>query len=458
MAYKILVVDDIPFNVALLKARLEQEYYEVDAAKNGIEALEKTRADKPDLILMDVMMPVMDGNEATKLIKSEPSLSTIPIVLVTALDAVEDKIKGLENGADDFITKPINDQTLIIRIKSLLRLKALTDELILRNQTIIQLGGSNVAPFLGEHKDFSMKGMKALLLDDDIGQIKKIENLLSSHGIKIEVFNKVQTAYENALHKNYDLLIVNVQMTEEDGLRFCSYISNEEQLRSLPILTIVDENNTAVMEKAFELGASDCISTPVETNELFARCSTQLRRKQYQDALANLFKDAAKLSIVDALTGLFNRRYFDVYVPKIMKDIQSKSKNLFLLILDMDFFKRINDNYGHQAGDRVLQYFAELLKKEIRSHDTCARIGGEEFVVVLSDIEPDLAKEVAERIRKTVEAEKVPINDSQAINITCSIGMSSMLPEDDINSLMVKADKSLYKSKTSGRNMVTCDF
>lgn len=458
MAYKILVVDDIPFNVSLLKAQLEGQYYIVITAANGIEALEQTRSHKPDLILMDVMMPVMDGYEATKLIKSDPSLYSIPIVLVTALDAIEDKIKGLKNGADDFITKPINDRTLIIRIKSLLRLKALIDELVLRNQTIIQLGGSNAIPFPGDYKDFSIKGMNVLLLDDDIGEIKKIENLLSSHGVKVEVFNKVQTAYENALHKDYDLLIVNVHMTEEDGLRFCSYISHEEHLRSLPILTIVDENNTSIMDKAFELGASDCISTPVEINELFARCYTQLRRKQYQDALANLFKDAAKLSIVDSLTGLFNRRYFDVYVPKIMKDIQSKSKNLFLLILDIDFFKRINDNYGHQAGDKVLQHFAEILKKEIRSHDTCARIGGEEFVVVLSDIELDLAKEVAERIRKTVEAEKISINDSQSISITCSIGMSNMLPEDDINSLMVKADKSLYKSKTSGRNMLTCDF
>ncbi len=456
MTFKILVVDDVPFNVKLFRVKLENLYFDVIAAENGLEAVEKIRKENPDLVLMDVMMPLMDGNEATRIIKSDPRLCTIPVIIVTALNAVEDKIKALKSGADDFITKPVNDQTFMARIKSLLRLKSLTDELILRNQTVMQFGGSNEAPSLS-NMDFSIKGMHVLLLDDDIGQIKKITNLLVGQKAIVNTFSKVKDAHASLSSNTYDLIIANSQMINEDPLRLCSYAHNDERLKNIPILIIADENDVDIIDKAFDLGVSDCITPPVEVNELLARCYTQLRRKQYQDALERLYKDSVKLSIVDDMTNLFNRRYFNVHIPKIMADMKEKEKNLAIMVLDIDFFKRMNDTYGHSAGDMVLKQFAEVLNRYIRSHDTCIRMGGEEFLIALSDITPELAKEVASRIRESVEKEKFAVEGNK-IEVTCSIGLSMMQKNDGIETLVGRADKALYKAKNSGRNRVEADF
>ncbi len=140
MTARILVVDDVDFNVKLLDAKLKQDYYQVFTASNGVQAVAKAKEIKPDLILMDVMMPEMDGFEATQIIKSDPNLSFIPIIIVTALNAQEDKVRGLEAGADDFLTKPINDKALMTRLKSLVRLKVMDDELRLRDQTGREFG------------------------------------------------------------------------------------------------------------------------------------------------------------------------------------------------------------------------------------------------------------------------------------------------------------------------------
>src|SRR3984885_3684244 len=140
MTAQILVVDDVPANIKLLEAKLASEYYDVIAAKDGFEAIAKTKENKPDLILLDVMMPGMDGFETCRKLKEDAEISHIPVVMVTALSEKSDRVKGLEAGADDFLTKPINDIALLSRVKSLVRIKVLLDELRLRDQTGMQMG------------------------------------------------------------------------------------------------------------------------------------------------------------------------------------------------------------------------------------------------------------------------------------------------------------------------------
>ncbi|MBX9726247.1 MAG: response regulator, partial [Rickettsiales bacterium] len=138
----VLVVDDVPANVKLLEAKLTNEYYDVITAKDGFEAIEQTKAKKPDLILLDVMMPGIDGFETCRRLKQDPDVSHIPVVMVTALSEPSDRVAGLEAGADDFITKPINDTALFARVRSLVRIKVLIDELRLRDKSGSQLGMS----------------------------------------------------------------------------------------------------------------------------------------------------------------------------------------------------------------------------------------------------------------------------------------------------------------------------
>jgi two-component system cell cycle response regulator len=176
MTAQILVVDDVQANIKLLEAKLSSEYYDVISAKDGFEAISQAKEHKPDLILLDVMMPGMDGFETCKKLKEDAELSHIPVVMVTALSEKSDRLKGLESGADDFLTKPINDMALFARVRSLIRIKLLLDELRLRDKTSLQMG---IQPSKENAFISDVSGAKILLVDDDEVQGKQIMAKLS---------------------------------------------------------------------------------------------------------------------------------------------------------------------------------------------------------------------------------------------------------------------------------------
>ncbi len=164
MTARVLVVDDILANVKLLEARLSAEYFDVLTACNGQEAIDICERERVDVVLLDVMMPGMDGFETCRRLKSNPKTHHIPIVLVTALDQVSDKVRGLQSGADDFLTKPVDEIALITRVKNLARLKTLTDEMLMRALTSRQMGMSEDAALL---KALSEEKGRVLVVDDD---------------------------------------------------------------------------------------------------------------------------------------------------------------------------------------------------------------------------------------------------------------------------------------------------
>jgi two-component system, cell cycle response regulator len=454
MSARILVVDDVDFNVKLLDTKLKQEYYQVLTASNGREAIEVAKANKPDLILMDVMMPEMNGFEATKIIKADPELTHIPIIIVTALNDQTDKVNGLKSGADDFLTKPINDKALMMRIKSLLRLKMMTDELSLRVQTSQQFGFTTI----DLNKCNIIESANVLLLDDDQAVYEKIRERFTIE--KINLFYKQHlTEIENGTDTtDYALIIISSLMIEEDGLRLCSVIRSIERLRHTPILLIVDESDEVSLAKGLEIGVNDTLTSPIEFNELIARCNTQIRRKNYQDQLRKSYYESLQQSVQDALTGLYNRRYFETHIRNMIDRSHHSRQMISLLILDIDHFKKINDTYGHMSGDAALRELANVLNKSLRLTDLCARYGGEEFVVILPAANLEIATTVAERLRYAVESAIIKIPSAPfEIKITISIGVSSINEEDSLDTLLARADKNLYKAKEGGRNKVVND-
>jgi two-component system cell cycle response regulator len=181
MTATVLVVNDLDANVKLLEAKLLSEYYTVVTATNGVNALKALAENKIDIVLLDVMMPEMDGFETCTRIKSNPDTTHIPVVMVTALSDIEDRVKGLEAGADEFLTKPINDTSLFARVKSLTRMKRVIDELKLRNNTVSELGGKVLVP----KQNFA--DSKFLLIDDDVIQAKNIKASLATLSEQIQV-------------------------------------------------------------------------------------------------------------------------------------------------------------------------------------------------------------------------------------------------------------------------------
>jgi len=345
---RIVVVDDILPNVKLLEAKLMSQYYEVVTASNGQEALDKVESENPDIILLDVMMPGMDGFEVCTRLKANPKTAHIPVVMVTALTDSQDKIRGLEAGADDFLSKPINDTALMARVRSLSRLKMALDEWRVRENTANQLGVSNTES--GDVMNQSVSEANILVIEDrDFDRKRITETVAADHDIVDSVSNGPE-ALEKIAAQDFDLLVVSLNLTHEDGLRLVSHLRSNERTRNLPIVMIGEEEDMDRIAHGLEIGAHDYIMRPVEKNELLARIRTQIRRKRFQEKLRSSYENSLSMALTDQLTGLYNRRYFEVHLQKLLEKNNESNKALGLLMFDIDNFKSVNDTYGHNEG------------------------------------------------------------------------------------------------------------
>jgi len=452
MSARVLVVDDILPNVKLLEAKLASEYYDVLTATSGPEALEKLKADSPDIILLDVMMPGMDGFEVCSIIKSDPAYAHIPVVMVTALTDASDRVRGLEAGADDFLSKPLNDTALMARVRSLVRLKMTVDEWRARENTASELGVSDQTPSVMNEP---VEGAKILVVEDLDFEHEKINDTLSKDSDETTIVRTGIEAMERVAAQEFDLLIVSLNLEGEDGLRLCSHLRSSERTRAIPILMMAEDGDMSRIAHGLEIGAHDYILRPLDSNELLARVRTQIRRKRFQDRLRSSYEVSLSMALTDPLTGLYNRRYFEVHFQKMLNESKRNSKQMALLIMDIDHFKSVNDTYGHGVGDEILKEFAVRMQDKLRSFDLVARFGGEEFVAILPDVSPEVAHIVAERLRTSIcnEPFKCSAPDGQ-INVAVSIGGTLVEPQSErtMEELLKRADDCLYEAKEHGRN------
>jgi two-component system cell cycle response regulator len=451
MSARVLVVDDILPNVKLLEAKLTSEYYDVLTATNGEEALQSVEQDSPDLILLDVMMPGMDGFEVCTRIKQNAALAHIPVVMVTALTDTEDKVRGLECGADDFLTKPINDTALMARVRSLVRLKMTTDEWRVRENTANQLG------VLEGHSDVmsqSADRAKIMIIEDKDFEERKIIETLQEDENEIVSVSSGMELMEKIVAEPYDLLIISLNLEDEDGLRLCSHLRSNEKTRTTPILMIGEEQDMDRIAHGLEIGAHDYVLRPVERSELRARVRTQIRRKRFQERLKSSYEISLSMALTDSLTGLYNRRYLEAHLEKLLEKNRQDRKSLAVLMVDIDNFKSVNDTYGHNVGDEILKVFAQRLKDGLRPTDLIARLGGEEFTVILPDVTKERAHMVAERLRRNIAQDPITCSAPEgALNITTSIGGALIDYEPHtVAEALERADKMLYKAKEEGRN------
>lgn len=452
MTARILVVDDIPANVRLLEARLQAEYFEVVTADNGADALMICDQGLADIVLTDVMMPGMDGFEVCRRLKGAAQTAHLPVVIVTALDQPSDRVRGLEAGADDFLTKPVNEVALLARVRSLVRLKAVTDELRERAIETRNLGFGD--PLAEAAADDGLGG-RILLVDDRASSCERVVQTLGVHHTVLHEPDP-QKALFTATDEAPDLVIVSLDLASHDGLRLCSQLRSLERTRTIAVLMLTEAEDTGRILRGLDLGVNDYIVRPIDRNELLARCRTQIRRKRYADRLRETVHASFELAIVDPLTGLNNRRYLDSHFGPMLDEALNRGRPLSVMVLDIDRFKLINDTFGHEAGDAVLKEFAQRVRASVRAVDLAVRLGGEEFVVLMPDTAIETAQLVAERIRTRVAREPFEWSrDRPATPVTVSIGVSVVAgPLEDVHSLLRRADEALYAAKASGRNRV----
>ena len=454
MTARVLVVDDILSNVKLLEAKLSAEYFDVVTAFNGLECLAKVAESAPDIVLLDVMMPGMDGFEVCRRIKSDPKTAHVPVVMVTALDQPSDRVAGLEAGADDFLTKPVDDSALFARVRSLVRLKMMTDELRMRESTGQGMGLIDPAETL---MDANQSG-RILVIEDRVESVNWFTSALSPAN-EVTSVDTFEEALVRVKGDDPDLVIVSLGMRGFDGLRLCSQLRSLPEGRNVPILVVVTEGDRRKLTQALEMGVNDYLTRPVDKNELVARVRTQLRKKRYADRLRHNVQLSLEMAITDQLTGLHNRRYMSRHLDNLVDGAKRNDKPIAFVIMDIDFFKAVNDTHGHDIGDEVLKEFANRIAANVRGIDLACRYGGEEFVVVMPDTDVAFAYSVSERLRKSIETTPFKISRAPGtLSLTISIGIAGSEGDSDTASaLLHRADQALYRAKRSGRNRVVAD-
>ncbi|WP_040309787.1 PleD family two-component system response regulator [Asticcacaulis biprosthecium] len=449
MTARVLIVDDIPANVRLLQAKLEAEYYEVMTAHDGQLAIDMAVEHQPDIILLDVMMPEIDGYEVCRRLKEAAETRHIPIILITALDGRDDRLSGLEAGADDFLTKPVDDVILMARLQALVRLKQMADDLRAREASSRRAGLIDNDVY---QRQISATG-NVLVLDDNVRQAERL---------MVQLGEDHRCAYETDPARalkiaagRVDLVVLNLLAKSFDPLRWVAQMRSNEATRQRPILAIVNADERKRMLKALELGVNDVVPRPVDMQELRVRAKTQIRRKRYGDFLRNILDRSLELAVTDPLTGLNNRRFLDHQLSVHLSRHIKGGPVVSVLMLDIDFFKKINDGFGHDAGDEVLREFARRVSLSVRAIDMACRYGGEEFVVLMPETEDRDALNIAERVRAQIADQPFVLADGRQLDVTVSVGVSTSRGLGDSPETLIKrADEAVYEAKQSGRNKV----
>jgi len=450
---KILIVDDTPANIDVLGGILSRDY-DISVAINGHMALDIVHSgETPDLILLDIMMPEMDGYEVARHLKSNQATSHIPIIFVTAKIDDADEAVGFEAGAVDYIRKPVNAPITLARIKSQLELKRYRSQLermvekktdqVKYSQKALVEEKQKLTQVQGDLKDKSEQAhrnqayFRELFMNSPYGiiLIGKDKKVLNSNRSFLDLFGY---AYSELSYNEFPASMLDDRSQE----RIKNLIQKALDGR-------IGKTETGCRHKnGFDIQVS-ALAYPVKIDDVvqavFVFFEDITQRKLFEQKLHHQ-------AFHDALTGIANRRYFTEQLDTLLEMQKKRPRFRFaVLLIDLDRFKNVNDSLGHQAGDQLLKMVAEKIKHCLRNNDLLARLGGDEFAILLSDVDSDeLISTIAERITK-VAASPFMIS-GQEVRISASIGVvTHTLGYTTADSLIRDADLAMYHAKDSGK-------
>lgn len=447
---RILIADDDPLNIKVMKGKLPERMYELFTVGGGVDCVEAANALLPDLVLLDVMMPDLNGYEVTWKLKTSPRTGHIPIILVTTLDSPEDKAKGLEVGADEFLTKPVSTVELQTRVQSMLKLKKYFEQLELRTQSEMQLVASAGVPVeIPGTKDVP----KILLAEDNPHDLKLLSHYLSNLPYQLMHTADGRDALALAKRKQVDLMILDVLLPGMDGFEICRNLKQDPDTKNIQVMMITCLTDIENKLIGVETGTDDFLVKPVNQREFLVRVKALLKKKSYIDQIRRHSTQALNSSMTDGLTMLYNRSYLSSFLDFELKRSKRFQHCTILMMMDIDDFKSYNDTHGHLTGDEIIKEMGVVICGNLREIDMVARYGGDEFAVVLPYIDIQTAARVARRMIEAVERHHfTSCPDSR---ITLSVGIAecpthAQTPE----ALIEKADMMLYEAKRAGKNTV----
>jgi len=453
MSGRILIADEVSTNRIVMKVRLSTASYDVIQACTGAEAAELAVSEAADLVILDMSLPDLGGIEVCRMLRKNPETAHLPIILVSARSDNAIRAAALEAGADDFLPKPLDEMLLLARVRNLLRGKVAVEELRLRQSTALELGFAEAKSGFQHRPKVALSASRT---DLAVAWRKKLEARLDAD-IEVLPKEKVLESIGQNPHGPDVLVIPTDPSAPTNGLILLAELRSRHETRHSAILVQYRAEDRGSAVSALDMGANDVFLEGCSAEEMALRIRRQLALKLEADRLRTTVEDGLRMAMIDPLTGLFNRRYALPHLTRIAARSATTGKPFAVMVLDLDRFKLINDAHGHSAGDSVLVEVAARIRKNLRSIDLVARIGGEEFLVVMPDTDSTAARVAAERLRKHVSSRPVALpNDGGDLTVTISIGVSiggqAASAPLAVETLFDQADQALMGAKLDGRN------
>lgn len=460
MPAQILVVDDMLLSRMILRAKLTAACYDTRLAATGAAALRLVAENVPDLILLDCNLPDATGLDICTQLRENPKTRNVPIILFSADTARSTRLLALEAGADDYFNKPMDDAFLMSRIRSLLRASAFEQDYQARATPGLRHGlAEAVSLFRPDGRVTLVRGRDAFAGSSD-------GNL---HGVEPQLFNNTCSVPDILAGKigarKPDVLLLAPEVLQEHGMHLISELRARNATRRIPIAVLLNADAISQRAMALDLGAEEVLSLPLDTEETQLRLRAMVKRKHRIDAMRHAIGVELDLASRDSLTGLFNRRYAMSRLSDIVATAsEGPSLTYALLLIDLDNFKRVNDSFGHGAGDEVLVEASARMRDAIGPKDLLARYGGEEFLLVLPGADMAQAHAMAESIRSQIEGRAYQLSHGNyRLQITASIGVTVQQSAqcdahvnrlEQIRLVVDHADHALRVAKSTGRNRV----
>jgi two-component system cell cycle response regulator len=485
MGRRLLIVDDIATNRIVLKVKLAAACYDTVQAASGAEALRRARADRPDLILLDLGLPDMDGLDVLARLRDDVVTRNIPVIVISARTGAQARIAALNAGADEILPKPVDDPVLLARVRSLLRAREVAQDLganevnaaritpipptgpVAKAETGAQGDGRFGLTAKSPHSaaypalepshgmaeapvPFLRPGLIALIAQTEdeartwrarLAPLLQDQMIVLNRAGALAAASRTPPAPKETAASRKDLVpaapappplaapdiyVIAANLSAAgDGLRLMSDLRSRPASHHAAICIVTPPGDRDAAAMALDLGANDLLPAEATAEEIALRLRMQMRLKQVGDQNRRQVQDQLRLAVQDPLTGLYNRHYAMPQLARIAEHARRSGQAYAVLLLDLDRFKSVNDRYGHVAGDHVLAEVANRLQRELRPMDLLARIGGEEFLVVLPDATLDGARTLAERLCRAIEGAPFALPDgSGALHVTISVGLA----------------------------------
>lgn len=447
----ILIVDDNPQNLRLLITILSAEGHKVRPAPSGAIALDSAFSTVPDLVLLDIMMPEMDGFEVCRRLKADEKTQSVPILFISALDDIGEKLKAFEMGGVDYITKPFQPMEITARVRTHLSLRNIRKRL--EHEVAMRTASEKMLQSLSRQYDLILSSAAEGILGMDLNCAYTFVNPAAAAMLGYDPSDLTGSACITIWHPTPQKGVLN-----QSGVKGCDH--HECPIKStFQVGGVVRVKETTLWRKDGSSFDAEFVSSPIIVDDKVEGAvivfSDITERKQMEKRLQ-------KLANEDGLTGVSNRRAFLERAEEELHRTRRYGHPAAFLMMDIDHFKKINDTHGHHAGDEVLKWVARICLDTLRLNDLFGRIGGEEFAALLPEVSLDQAKAAAERIRKNIESMPCPV-EGEKIHCTLSIGIAMIRQDQNANTqqtlelVMKAADHALYTAKETGRNRICFD-